>query len=139
MEGKQGLLDVWEGCAIAQPAYFSSLLMDFAAQVALVWNKAAEARFAEIYTFVLQSSVDEVQLVIQFLKNLYFAHQMKTVSEGALEVRLLNLVLLEILAYLRMAPQAQEVKEVLGEVLVPYLKAVQVGVLADLGVDLCER
>lgn len=111
--------------------------MDFAAQVALVWNKAAEARFAEIYTFVLHSLMDEVRLAIHFLKNLCFAHQMKMVSEGALEVRLLNLIMPEILADLKMAPRAQAVKEVLEEVLVPYLKAVQVGVFADLGVDLC--
>lgn len=43
VEDKLGLLDVWEGCEIAQLAHFSSLLMGLAAQVALVWNTIAEA------------------------------------------------------------------------------------------------
>ena len=86
VEGKPGLLDDWEGCAIAQLADFLSSPMGFAEQLALVWCMAAEARLAEMRTSVLQSSVDEVQLVARFLRTLYFAHQMKTVSEGALEV-----------------------------------------------------
>lgn len=78
-------------------------------------------------------------MVFQLLEPVYFAHQMKMVSEGALEAWLLSRILLEMLAYLRMAPRAQEVREVLVEALVPDLKAVQVGEFADLGVDLRER
>lgn len=80
---KPELLDVWEVCAIVQLAHFLLLPMNFAAQVALVCNMAAEARFAAIYTFVLLSAVEEVLLVAQFLKILYFAHQKEMVSEGA--------------------------------------------------------
>lgn len=86
VEGKPGLLDDWEGCAIAQLAEFLSSPMGFAEQAALVWCTAVEARFAEMRTFALQNSVDEVQLVVPSLRTLCFAHQMKTVSVGALEV-----------------------------------------------------
>lgn len=81
MEGKPGLLDRWEGRASVQLAHFSSSLMDFGAQVALVLYTAAE-----ICNFVLPTSAVELQLVAQFLKILCFAYQKELVSEGALGV-----------------------------------------------------